>query len=119
EPELDHHRTGLFQRLLEIVDLAIGAHPVGLGGKPFDAFDQHATVPGTVEDHRLSQPWHVTPETPQVGACGLLVGGRRDRNDAIVTRIERARDTTDGPALAGRVHALEDQYQRVLAEGLV
>ena len=47
------------------------------------------------------------PEAPQVGLRALLLGGRGDRDDVVVARVERAGDAADGAALAGGVVALE------------
>jgi hypothetical protein len=98
------------QLFLELVDLVVGAHPVGFGAEAFDALDQHAAVPGTVEDGD-GRPFarQMAPEAPQVGLRAFLLGRRGDRHDAVLARIQRAGDATDGAALAGRVHALEHQ----------
>jgi hypothetical protein len=68
------------QGLLEVVDLAIGTHPVGLAAQAFDALDQHAAVPGAVEQARTAAPRQVAPEAPQVGLGALLLGGRGNRH---------------------------------------
>ena len=76
--------------LLEVVDLAVGAHPVGLGAEPLDPLDQHAAVPGAVEDGEPPVPREVAPEAPEVGLRALLLGRRRDR-DVVAARVEGAR----------------------------
>src|SRR5258706_1078307 len=71
KPELRDDGTGLDDLLLELVDLAIGAHPVELGSESLDTLDHHAPVPRPTEDHGAAVAPHVSPQTPQVGlpAC--------------------------------------------------
>ena len=45
--------------VLEVDDLPVGAHPVGLGGEALDPLDEHAPVPAAVEDG----------EVPARGTC--------------------------------------------------
>src|ERR1017187_7497707 len=47
-PELAQHGRRALELLLEIVDLRIGAHPVGLRAEALDALDEHTPVPGAV-----------------------------------------------------------------------
>src|ERR1700722_11036880 len=44
QPELYHHRPGIRQLALEIVDLAIGPSPGLLGGESLHALHQHAAI---------------------------------------------------------------------------
>ena len=81
-PELD-------ELVLEVVDLVVGAPPLVLLREALDALDQHAAVPGAVEDQDLAVARQVPPEAPQVVVRLLLVGRRRDRDDAVVARVER------------------------------
>src|SRR5262249_27085669 len=66
EPELDHDDVVVREMLLEVVDLGVGAHPVGLAAQPLDALDQHAPVPRAVEDREAAATRDVAPEAPQV-----------------------------------------------------
>ena len=96
------------------------AHPVGLGREALDALDEHAPVPAAVEDGEVPAARQVPPEAPEVGLRALLLGGRRDGDDVVAARVERARHAPDRAALAGGVVALEDEHARVLlAEALV
>ena len=55
------------------------------------------------------------PETPQVGLRALLLGGGGNRDDVVITRIQRASDAADSAALAGCIVAFEqDDYGNVL-----
>ena len=45
QPELGHHDIVARQLRLEIVDLAVGAHPVGFRAIALDPLHQHATIP--------------------------------------------------------------------------
>jgi hypothetical protein len=44
------------QLLFEVVDLAVGAHPVGRAAEAFDPLHQHPAIPGAVEDGELAAP---------------------------------------------------------------
>ena len=119
EPELDQHASVAHELLLEVVDLAVGAHPVVLGAQALDALDQHAPVPGAVEDGDAPVGRQPPPEPPQVGLGQFLVSRRGDGVHLVLARVERAGDAADGAALAGGVHALERDQHRQLAEALV
>ena len=106
----------LRQLLLEIVDLRVSAHPVGLLAEPLDALDQHAPVPGAVENRKPPAPRDVPPETPQVRLCALFLGRRGDGNALIAPRIQRPRDAANRTALAGGVIALEYRNHRHLLQ---
>src|SRR5690606_25855106 len=71
EPELvdDHSRFGELQ--LERVDLIVSAAPVRLGREAPHPLDEHAPVPGTIEDREPAALRQVAPETPQVRAREL------------------------------------------------
>ena len=59
------------------------------------------------------------PEAPQIGLGQLLLGGRGNRHDAVLARVQGRRHTADGTALAGRIVALEYRHQGMLAQALV
>ena len=54
----------------------------------------------------------MAPEAPQIGLGALLLGGRGDRDDLVLARVERAGDAADAAALAGGVVALEHHDRR-------
>ena len=107
EPELGDDGAVARELLLELVDLGVGAHPVGFGAETFDPLDEDAPVPAAIVDGELPLARHVAPESPQVRLGALFVGGCRDRDGVIVAGIERRRDAADGPAFAGGIHPLE------------
>src|SRR3989338_4263424 len=107
EPELDHHDIVAHQLRLEVVDLTVSAHPVSFRAVALDALDQHAAIPGTVENRHPVAPRDMPPETPQVGLGALFLGGRGDRDDVVLARIQRAGDAADRAALAGSIVTLE------------
>jgi len=49
EPELHQEPAAVGQLPLELPDIVVGLLPLLLGGKVLDALDQHAAVPGAVE----------------------------------------------------------------------
>ena len=116
EPELHDRDAARVELLLEVVDLAVRAQPVGLAAEALDALDEHAPVPGAVEDRDAPAPRHVPPEAPQVRLRALLLGRRGERHDAVRAGVERARDPTDGAALARGVRPLEHDQRAHLAE---
>ena len=44
---------------LELIDLAVRPHPLGLRGEAFDAFDEHAPVPAAIEDRHTAPPGEI------------------------------------------------------------
>src|SRR5262249_14371679 len=103
EPELADDEAVARQVLLEVVDLRVGAHPVGLAGEALEALEEDAAVQGAVEEGEAAAPRHVAPEAPEVGLGALLLGGRGDGDDGVEARVERRGDAADGAALPRRV----------------
>ena len=73
------HVAALHELVLEVVDLVVGALPLGGGGKPLDALHQHAAVPGAVVDDERPGRRQVPPEAPEVvvprsSSVGAAVG---------------------------------------------
>src|SRR5262249_3789521 len=118
EPELGEDQAVARQVFLEIVDLAIGAKPVVLLGEALNALDQHAAIPGSVEDRDMAAARNLAPEPPEIGMRALLVGRRRDRHDAEEPRVEPADYAPDRPALAGGVGSLKHDDSRAPPEAL-
>src|SRR6476659_978200 len=100
QPELGDDGAGLGELLLELVDLAVGAHPVELGAELLHALHQHAPVPGAVEDRRLAVSRDVAPEAPQVRLRAFFVGRRGHRDHSEEARVHGLREAPDGAALA-------------------
>src|SRR5690349_8343104 len=90
QPELDDDRSAFGELLLELVDLAVGAHPVAHAAVPFDPLDQHAPVPRTIEDGDAAQRRDVLPEPPEIRMRALLVVRRGDGNGDVLARVERS-----------------------------
>ena len=119
QPELHQHDVVLHQLRFEIVDFAVGAHPVVFCTVTLHALDQHAAIPGSVEQGQPASARQMPPEPPQVGLRLFLVGGCCNRDDLITARVQCAGDATDTAALAGCVIAFEHADHRDFAEVLV
>src|SRR3989338_221641 len=107
KPEFDQHDVVAYQLRLEVVDLAVGAHPVGFRAEALDALDQHTDIPGAVKNRQPAAPRDMPPETPQVGLGALLFGRGGNRDNVVLARIQRAGDAADRAALAGGIVAFE------------
>ena len=107
DQELDDAHAVVGELALELVDLAIGPLPGVLAAKTLDALDQHAAVPGAVEDRPVARRRQAVPEAPQVMAALLLGRRRPDAPDMDRFRLQRADDALDQAALAGGVPAVE------------
>ena len=119
QPELDHNHAGVAQLLFEVINLAIGTHPVGRRAEAFDAFHQDAAVPGAVEHREHAARRDLLPEAPQVRLRALVFTGRGNRHDMVLTRVQRRRHPADRTALARRIVAFKHRDQRVFAHALV
>src|SRR6185437_6082217 len=64
QPELHDDDARSHEGVLEVDDLAVGPHPVRLGGEAFDALDEHAAVPAAVEQGEVPAPRDGAPEAP-------------------------------------------------------
>ncbi len=78
-----------------------------LGGEALHPLDQHAAVPGAVEDRDLPALRQAPPEAVEVVARLVLALRGADGIDDVAARIEFLGDALDGAAFAGRVPALE------------
>src|SRR3954465_4854109 len=65
QPELDQDHPLVRQRALEPVDLVIGAEPLLPGRESLHPLDQHAPVPGAVEDRHPAPAGQRRPESPE------------------------------------------------------
>src|SRR6185312_142162 len=100
---------------LELVDLAVGALPRLLLAELLHALDEHAPVPGAIEDSPAAVLGHARPEAPQVVVLLLLVRRRADGVDVIAARVELLGHALDGAALARGVPAFEGEDDGPLA----
>ena len=76
----------------------------------FDTLDQDSSVPGAIKHCDTAVRGYLPPKAPQIVRMFLLLGRLGDRNDAVVTRINRAGHATDGATFASRVPALEHKH---------
>src|SRR6185437_11598050 len=107
QPELAEDEAVVHHLRFKIIDFRIAAHPVGFGTQSLDALDQHAAIPGAVEDREAPAAGNVPPESPQIRLSAFFLVGCRDGNHLVPTWIERARDSANAAALAGGVEPLE------------
>ena len=69
DEQLDDAHAVVGQRALELVDLAVGALPFVLAAETLDPLDQHAAVPGAVEDRPVARRRAArVPEAPEDSA---------------------------------------------------
>ena len=78
------------------------------GAVALDALDEHAPVPGAVEDRDLPVLGEPPPEAEQVVALAVVAVRSGDRPDHVATRVEALGQPLDGAALAGGIRPLED-----------
>ena len=102
--------------MLKVIDFGVRAQPIGFAAESLDAFDEHAAVPGTIEDADPTDTRNMPPEAPHVRLRTLLLSRRGDRDDLVLARIHGRRDAADAAALAGGIGAFEGQDQRVFLE---
>ena len=107
DQDLDDTHAVVGELALELVDLAIGPLPGILAAKALDALDQHAAVPGAVEDRPVARRRQPGPEPPEIVAALLLGRRRTDAPDLGRLGLEAADDAFDQAALAGGVPAVD------------
>ena len=109
--DLDDAHAVVGQLVFELVDLVIGPLPGGDAAQTLYSLDQHATVPGAIEDRPIARRRQPLPEAPQVVAALLLGRRRTDAPDMRRFRLEAGDDALDEAALAGGIPAVEaDQH---------
>ena len=112
QPELHQHRAEVGELPLELVDLVVGPLPVGLAAKSFHPLDQHAAVPGAVEDRDMPGLGNAPPETPEIMMGLFLLRRRGDGHDLVAPRVEAQREPLDVAALAAGVPAFVADHRR-------
>src|SRR5579883_416438 len=105
--QLDEAHAGVGQRVLELVDLAVGALPFRRGAETLDPLDQHTAIPGAVEDRPVCRRRDALPEAPQEMAALLLGGRRADAPDLGRARFQAEHDALDQAAFAGGIPAVD------------
>ena len=111
QPELDDDGAPVVVEALELADLAVGPLPVGARCQALDALDEHAAVPGAVEDGDAPAPGHARVEALHVVPQQLQRRGRTDRVHAHPARIEVSGEARDRASLAPGVDALDDDHR--------
>src|SRR3984893_2149798 len=119
QPELDDNRVAGGELFLELVDLVVGTHPLVDGAIAFDPLDQHASVPGAIENRDPTVRWNIAPEAPQIRLRALFFGRRGDGHGDVLPCIERTGDAAHRAALARGIRALEGKDQLMMREALV
>src|SRR5829696_3999698 len=112
QEELDEDHPVGGEHALEVLDLVVRAAPLLLGRVALYALDEHAAVPGAVEDRQAAPARQRRPEPPQVVVALLVVRRRAVGGDPEVARVEVGDQAADRPALARGVPPLEDHAQR-------
>jgi hypothetical protein len=112
QPELDEDDALGGQRAFVGDDLVVGPLPLLVSGEALHPLDEDPPVPGPVH-HRHAAPAGQHGAEPQEEVVALLVGRRgAEARHPHVTGVERRGEAADGPALAGRVPALEQHAHR-------
>ena len=101
---------------LEIIDLVIGAQPVGLLAEALDPLDEHAAIPAAVEHGGLPTHRQTPPEAPQIGSRAFLVSWRGYAVHPQIARVERLPDAQDRTTLAGGVVAFKNEDETTPCE---
>src|ERR1035437_1806111 len=66
DPELRQDGSKVAQLPFEGIDLFVSALPFRFAGQSFYSLDQHAAIPGPIEDGDLSALWQTSPEAVQI-----------------------------------------------------
>src|SRR4051794_12670846 len=107
QPELDDDHALEHERAFELNDLLVCALPLFWGGVALDPFDEHASVPRTIEQRHPTETGHLLPEPPQEVLAFLVEARLGERRDAVVARVERLDDAFDRTTFAARIRSLE------------
>ena len=124
QEDLDDAVAVVGQVALPVVDLAEAALPdVALAGAGWQllagqdlrvhAHHEHLLVVGAVEDADVAARRQATGIAPQVVVVELLRRGHLEAVHLHALRVDAAHDVADGAVLAGRVHGLEADQQRI------
>ncbi|MNZ96418.1 hypothetical protein D3C78_1156100 [compost metagenome] len=113
EVVLEEFHAGADQHVLELLDRAHELLVIGLAAKAHHPLDPGAVVPAAVEQHEFlggRQMDGIALEIPR-----RAVGGFAEGDDAGFARAQVLDDALDRAVLAGRVAALEDDQDLVVA----
>ena len=81
--------------------------------------DQHFLVIGTIEDADPPAFGKVAGRAPEKIMFQLFRARLFETEDLAAFRIDPGHDVPDGAVLAGAIHALKDQQQRIAVGGVV
>ncbi len=117
--EIDFHEDGsvLYQLLFEAIDFLVCPAPFAFFCKPFDSFDEDASVPGAVEDSDVAVGGQAGPEASQVVVLVFFLGGFADGMDSVEARVEAFDGSFDGASFTCGVGPLEDGDERAFRFG--
>ncbi len=81
---------------------------IRFGAEAHHAFHARAIVPTAIEEHNLTGRGQVRRVALKVPLRFFALGGRAQRRDAAVARIEAGRDGLDRPTLPGGIAPFKD-----------
>ena len=111
EPELEHQRALVGEHLLEAHVLFHRLVERGVAGLAVGARENRERIPRAEEDAGLSLGRQVAPEMPHRRMLALFLGRLAQRVGGDVARIHPLLQQVDGLALAGAVHAVDEDEQ--------
>ena len=82
------------------------------------AHDEHFLVIGAVEDADAAALRQAAGGAPEKIVLQFLGAGMFEAEDLAALRIDAGHDVLDGAVLAGGIHGLENQEQRILVVGV-
>jgi hypothetical protein len=109
QKQLDEADSRVDQHALELVDFAIGTPPFLFGREAFDAFHQHAAIPGAVERNDLPVLRQASPEALEALLCTLVFVRRGDRVNLETSRIKSPAKAANDATLAAGIPSLKDE----------
>ena len=102
--------TAIGNQALELVDFAVRSLPLVGSSEPFDTFYQHSSIPRAVKERDIPGTGQVTPESPQVMLCVLILCWRCDWNHSVSPRIKCWQKPPYRAAFTRGVPAFEDRH---------
>ena len=113
QQELEHHRAGLAEHALEVIDVGKALRRLRRRDPAIDGRHQHVFVMAAVENHHFARAGHLLVNAPEVVMRTLILGGRFPADGARPQRAEALEHAAYGAVLARGVGALQDHQQLV------
>ena len=104
-------RPSRHQRALELHDLVVRPAPLLERRVALDALDQHAAVPAAIEGGHAAHAGELAVEAPEEVVALFVPRRRREARHPVVPGIEWFDQALEGPTLAARVLALEQDEE--------